>query len=194
MDKRTTIILVAVFAALAGYMVLTGQNDFSTAPTPTPAGRVATSVWPVAVTIDRVASAAITHRPTNRTVAWDRAGAGWQVTLPITTTSTDPAAVDRATTSLLTLTGYTLTTASDLSAFGVLSPTYTLYLTLTDGQRLELVIGDKTPTGSQFYGWRAADATLFTINSFALDSVWQWLESPPVAAPTPTAIPLNTAP
>lgn len=189
MDKRTTILLVIVFAVLAGYVVLTGQND-PNAPTPTPttAARPTLSVWPVAVDVTQLAGASITRHTTNQTLAWDKTGDAWQITLPLTTAATDPAAIDRANTSLLTLTGYTLTAAADLNAFGVLSPTATLHLILTDGQQLELAIGDKTPTGSQYYGWRATDATLFTISSFALDGVWQWLDTPPVIA-TPIPAP-----
>lgn len=195
MDKRTSIILVVIFVALAGYVVLTGQNNPNApVPTATAGARTSLSVWSVPVNVTQLTGAAITRHTTNQTLAWDKVGDTWQITLPITTAAADAAAIDRANTSLLTLTGFTLTASSDLSAFGVLSPTATLRLTLTDGQRLELVIGDKTPTGSQYYGWRAADSTLFTIASFALDDVWQWLAAPPVVAPQSTPIPLNPAP
>ncbi len=197
MSRNTTLILLGVFALLLLYVLAT-QNAAPAAatatPTPAPTSATTGPVW-TGVTGDQVLSVRVTDRAVNRSVAFDRASAeaSWSVTEPEARPADQLAAANNVATLVNLQFRNLITGTSDLSAFGVLSPTHTLEIGLTDGRTLKLVVGDKTVTGTDYYVMREGDAAVLVVNGFSLEPVLGWLDNPPYLPPTATPEP-TTAP
>lgn len=197
MNRNTTLILLGVFALLLIYVLAT-QNVAPGAPTamPTlaPTDSASGPLWG-GVTGDQVLSVRVTDRVGNRSVAFGRASAeaSWAVTEPEARPA-DQLAVANNVATLTTLQfRNAITGTTDLSAFGVLSPTHSLELSLMDGRTVRLAVGDKTVTGTDYYVQRDSDAQVLIVNSFSLDPVLGWLDNPPYLSPTATPEPVGTS-
>jgi hypothetical protein len=81
----------------------------------------------------------------------------------------------------------TITTATDLAAFGVLSPTLTVEVDLADGTKLKAAVGDKAPTGTDYYALRDGETQVVLLSSAAQGTLTSLLSAPPVVPPTETA-------
>jgi hypothetical protein len=88
-----------------------------------------------------------------------------------------------------------LTSATDVAAFGVLDPTYTLEVGLADGQTLKAVVGDKAPVGGAYYVQREGDPSVLVVPGYGLDALFELLTTPPYAPtatpPLPTSVDLT---
>lgn len=92
---------------------------------------------------------------------------GWQITAP------QPLAADQEAVSSLLSTLSSLKSdrlledkASDLSAYGLNTPAVQIEVTLKDNKTQRLLIGDQTPSGSDYYVMLARDPRLFTLASY----------------------------
>jgi len=81
----------------------------------------------------------------------------------------------------------TITTSTDLAAFGVLSPTLTVEVDLSDGTQQKVAVGDKAPTGADYYALRAGETQVVLLSSAAQGTLANLVANPPVVPPTPTA-------
>jgi hypothetical protein len=155
---------------------------------------VTTYLW--TLTTEQITGLRLEDRANGRAVdlAKDASGA-WQLNEPGPQPA-DQTSAASAISGLATLTvNSTITTSTDLSAFGVLSPTYRLQVRLADDQQLVALIGDKAPTGSTYYVVRVGESDVLTVNTFGLDALIQLLDNPPVVPPTatPTGLPATDA-
>lgn len=196
MNRNTTLILLGVFALLLIYVLLT-QNatpgSATATPTPAPTSAVSGPLWSD-VTGDQVLSVRVINHVAGRNVAFGRpsAEASWSVTEPEAQPADQLAAANNVATLVNLQFRNLITSTSDLSAFGVLSPTYTLEIRLVDGRTLKLVVGDKTVTGTDYYVQKEGETSVLIVNSFSLDAVLGWVDNPPYLLPTSTPEPVDT--
>lgn len=187
MSRTTTIVLVVILAALGLYVVLVQlpKDKAAAQLTPTQAGGPVSFVWQV--TADQVTAIRLDDRVKNRSLALVKDAQGaWTVSEPEAKLA-NSTAITGVLSSLTALSiDTTITSTTDLSAFGVLSPTYSLELTLADEKKLKAAIGDKTPTGSGYYLLREGEANALVVATYGLDSLIGMLDAPPYA---PTATP-----
>lgn len=188
MNRNTTIVLVLVLGALLVYLfaVQLPQDRAEAQATPT-AGPVEAFVW--TTTADQVNGLKVVDRAGNRTLAVARdTGGNWSITEPEPQPADGPAVTDVVGQAAGLRVDETITNVTDLDAFGVLSPTYELELSLVDGTRLAAVVGDKAPTGTGYYLQRAGEPDVLLVSAFTIDSLVRLLDEPPVApTATPTA-------
>jgi Domain of unknown function (DUF4340) len=188
MNRNLTIGLVVVFAALALYVLLV-QRPRDLAGEATATSPTTSYLW--SITADQITGLRVVDLANEREVglAKDASGA-WALTAP----EPQPADQSAASTAVSGLTMLAvsgeLTTVTDLAAFGVLSPTYTVEVSLADGGRLRADVGDKAPTGASYYVLREGESTVVAVTAFNLDSLIGLLDNPPVVVPTPTPLPL----
>ncbi len=185
MNVKLTIGLVVVLGILVLYLVVVQlPKDTIAALTPTP--RVTAYLW--AITPDKIGAVRLEDHVNSRAVAFNRDASGaWTLTEPGPQPA-DPNAATQAITALAGLTvANTITSTTELTPFGVLSPTYQLQVTLTDGTQLTAAIGDKTPSSTAYYLLRAGETNVVTINSTSMDAILALLDTPPIVPPTATA-------
>jgi hypothetical protein len=191
MNRNLTIGLVVIFAGLLLYVLLV-ERPGAGGGEATPTAPVTTYLW--SLTADQITGMRLEDRASGRAVelAKDASGA-WSLQEP----GPQPAEQTSAASAISGLTSLavnsTITTTTDLAPFGVLSPTYQLQVSLSDGRRLVAAIGDKAPTGSAYYVLREGETNVVTINTFGIDSLIGLLDNPPVVPPTATGtVPAGT--
>jgi hypothetical protein len=184
MNRNLTIGLVVVFAGLLLYVLLV-QRPGSGGVDATPTVPATSYLW--TLTADQITGMRLEDRANDRAVelAKDASGA-WSLQEP----GPQPAEQTSAASAISGLTNLavntTITTTTELSPFGVLSPTYRLRVSLTDGRQLVADIGDKAPTGTAYYVLREGETNVVTINTFGLDTLIGLLDNPPIVPPTAT--------
>ncbi len=94
--------------------------------------------------------------------------------------------VNGAATRLARLTPHqVITNVTNLTEYGLTSPILTVTLTISDGQKITLYAGDKTPVDDNRYVRLASDdRTVFLAFSFAIDDLVALLNKPSLV-PTP---------
>ena len=197
MNRRTTLVLFVVVVLLGAYVlfVQAPKDKKAAEATPTLVGGGGV-VW--SMSADQILSVRIVDRVKNRSVSFAKSSANlgvWSVTEP------EPAAADQnaaasAAASFTNLHYSTMiTTVTDLSGFGVLTPTYTIELKLADGSALKLAVGSKTPTDIGYYVLRDNETSVLVVDTGTMDTVLKLLDTPPlVPTPTPTSTPNPTLP
>jgi hypothetical protein len=190
-NRNLTLGLVVV-AALLGLYVAFVQLPRNRAADVTPTVRVTEYLW--SLTADQVSGLRLEDRANGRAVELTKDAAGvWSLVEPGPQPAEQGAATSAATSVTNLTINTTLTQTTDLAPFGVLSPTYRLTVTRTDGWILAAAIGDKAPTGTSYYVLRDGEAVLLTVNAFGLDSIIGLLENPPLPPTlTPEATPSAT--
>jgi hypothetical protein len=187
MSRTTTIVLLVLLAALAGYVLLVQvpRDQAAAQATATPNPFSAQYLW--ALTVDQVAAVRVEDRAGGRSVAFRKDATGaWAVTEPVAGPADALAAADAASQVTQLSVAATLTDTTDLAPFGVLSPTHTLEVRLTDGTELSANVGITTPVGGGYYVLRAGEPYAVVVSGFALERVLGLLDAPPVP---PTATP-----
>lgn len=188
MNRNTTLVLVAVFGALLLYVLLVQrpreQAAAEATATPGPGG----PVW--TISSEQVAGVRLVDHAQNREVAFSKDGQGiWKVTEPEAREADQQTASSTAS-QVTTLHASTiLTNVADLAAFGVLSPTYTLEVSLTDGAKRTAAIGDKAPTGTGYYVLPDGQNNVMVVSTGSIDSLIALLDQPPYYVPTETPLP-----
>jgi len=176
--------LVLVFAVLAVYTLMVQvpkDNAGSATPTATPA------TYLLAFQASQANGVHVVDKVTGKAVdlVTDASGA-WTLVNP----GPQPAEQSLAAadvTSLMTLeVDGTITTSTDLASFGVLSPTLTVEIDLANGTKLKAVVGDKEPTGSDYYALRDGESQVVILNSAGQGSLAALISAPPVVPPTGT--------
>jgi hypothetical protein len=200
MDRRTSLVLAVVLLALLLYVVVIQRpaEEASTAATATAVSvsptRPATtgSLWPD-LTAEQIMGIRVVDQAGSRSVAFSRtdAQAEWNLTEPDAQPADKTLADGAATSASLLTYSNVITTAADLSVFGVLSPTYSIEIKLADGSLKKAVVGDKTITGDSYYVLRDGETMVLVISQSALQQLTRLLDAPPYP---PTATPAFALP
>ncbi len=190
MNPRITLIVVALFALLLGYVYFVDINKTPAqlgTPVPTPAPQV------FSLTSDNVKSIEVRDLRRPREVTITRNENNWQITKPETKPA-DSTAVQSTLLELTTLqANRVLTNVTDLAPFGLVTATLEVRLVMSDTTAYALTVGNKTPDGSSYYAVYTGDKSkVFLISSSTVDTLNTWLTTPPyepTATPTATATP-----
>lgn len=190
MNRKTTLVLFGILILLGAYVlfVQVPKDKAEAEATPTLVGGGGL-VWSMAA--DQILEVRILDTVNNRRLAFVKSSANlgvWSITEPEPATADQNAAASAA--ASLTNLHYstTITNATDLSGFGVLTPAYTIELKLADGSQLKLAVGNKTPTDIGYYVLRDAETSVLIVDTGTLDPVLKLLDTPPLV-PTPTSTP-----
>jgi hypothetical protein len=180
---RNTLILVAIFAALFGYVW------FVEAPK-TP-DQLATPTKPSPVVFqlkaNDVKSIEVRDLRTPRTVKITHAGSEWQVEQPQAKPG-DSGNIDTMLGQLATLQATrVLTNVTDLAPFGFITPTLEARLVMSDTTAYAITVGGKTPDQSNYYVTYTGDKKVFIVSGSTIDGLAAWLDAPPyLPTPMPT--------
>jgi hypothetical protein len=122
MNRNTTIVLVVIFAALLLYLLLVQLPKDRAAAGATPTlGAAIENLW--SVTADQIRGVRVVDHVNDRSVAFGKDAQGiWTVTQPTAEPADQAAAAEAAGRFSNLLVNSTVTSTTDLSAFGVLSP------------------------------------------------------------------------
>jgi hypothetical protein len=183
---RNTLILVAVFAVLFGYVwFVEAPKTPAQLGTPTPP-------MPVVFNLKAadVKSIEIRDLQAPRQVTVTRAGSGWQVEQPVAK-GADAPAVDNAVSQLVNLQATRVLTDTTLFSQYFITPTIEARLVMSDTTSYAITVGNKTPDGSDYYVSYTGDhSKVFLVSTIDIDTLKGWLDTPPYEpTPTPTFTP-----
>jgi hypothetical protein len=83
--------------------------------------------------------------------------------------------------------GQVITNVTELARYGLDPPALTVTLTISDGQKIRLSMGDETPVDNNRYLFRDRDnRSVYVIVGLAVDDLYRLLAAPPLL-PTLTA-------
>ena len=186
MKPRNTLILVAVFAVLFGYVwFVEAPKTPAQLGTPTP-------TQPVVFNLDaqNVKSIEIRDLEQPRQVTVTRAGNGWQVEQPVAK-GADALTVNNAVDQLVSLKATRVLTDTSLFSQYFITPTIEARLVMSDTTSYAITVGDKTPDGSDYYVSYTGDKNkVFIVSTIDIDTLKGWLDTPPYEpTPTPTFTP-----
>ena len=124
------------------------------------------------------------------TTELNRSGSGWQLVKPVAT----PADSNRVLDWLdqlgnLNADQVVQGASSDLTQYGLSKPKLDIQVSLSSGKSASLMLGDKTPDGSDYYAQVPGDKNVYLVNAPLGDDLNSALAQPPVAKPTPTPLP-----
>ncbi|MCC7353390.1 MAG: DUF4340 domain-containing protein [Anaerolineae bacterium] len=194
MKLRNTSILLVVLIIVGGYVYYTEGRPQSQPP------NLATAVPAVepVLTIDSAQVLTITVQGLPGLTRLSRADAKgpWQMdtTVAMTPTVSGPQEADpvRANNVLSTISYITanrvLTGVTDLAAYGLASPSWSVIVEGAGQVRHTIYLGDQNPDGSSYYAKREGSETVYLIAAYVGDDLRNLVESPP-AKPTPTPTP-----
>lgn len=191
MNPRITLIVVALFALLLGYVYFVELNK-TPAQLGTPVPTAAPQVF--SLSSSNVKNIEVRDLRRTREVTITRNESGWQISKPETKPADAPQ-VDSTLTQLTTLQATrVLTNVTNLAPFGLVTATLEVRLVMSDTTAYAITVGDKTPDGSSYYAVYTGDKSkVFILPSSAVDSLDAWLNTPPYQ-PTPTATATATPP
>jgi hypothetical protein len=193
MLKRNTIILLALFVALAGFAIY--QKYFPSRPAPdknaTPFPTIAPVEFLFPAEAGDVTRLSIESRE-GESVRLERRNGAWVLIQPFETEAdqgTVEAAASQAT--ALTVLNHLELDAADA---GLTPPAYTVTVGFSSGKLFVTQIGDATPTGSGYYV-RKEDGSILVISKDGMDALLNLLQYPPfLETPTPSPIPPTRTP
>ncbi|MDQ6694520.1 MAG: DUF4340 domain-containing protein [Chloroflexota bacterium] len=193
---RTTIIMAVLLIALGSTAYfLTRNNASSTNATPT-----ATAVQYVWQSNDPVSAIDVVSGTGKvslvKSNSADSAAGTWTLTAPIKGAA-DSFSVGSIAEQLKSLqTTNVVTGTGDLAQYKLDKPGLTITATYSDTQHTKraIQVGSATFDGSGYYTKQDNSPTVYIVSNSFLEPVRQWLQTPPVAQPTPTTAPLQIAP
>lgn len=197
MNRKTTVVLFVIVVLLGAYVffVQSPKDKAAAEATPTLVGGGGV-VW--SMSADQILEVRIVDTVKNRRVGFVKSSANlgvWSMTEPEPATADQNAAASAAASFTNLHYSTIITTATDLSGFGVLTPAYTIELKLADGSQLKLAVGNKTPTDIGYYALRDSETSVLVVDTGTMDMVLSLLDTPPlVPTPTPTLTPNPTLP
>ncbi len=114
----------------------------------------------------------------------------WQVVQPAPQGNEvpDQQRIETAVFDLLTMnTVNTVPAGTDLKALGLAQPVYTITVRLKDGKTWQITVGNPTPIESGYYV--RANGRLLVVSKYAIDTLTNLLNAPPLITPMPTSTP-----
>jgi len=186
--KRSTIIYLILFAALAGvYLYLNNREqntdlDLGDLPTPIPVEYLFTAEdgLPSLIRIQSEDSLIEVERNSENI---------WVLTEPIERPA-DQGLVEAAASQVTTLRVLDHIPGLDPASVGLDQPAYKITLQFTSGVERMVDIGVLTPTETGYYA-REMDNEILILSSNAIDALIEMLNNPPYLPPTPTLLPEN---
>ena len=177
--------MVLIFAVLAVYVLVVQVPKDNAAANTTPT--TAPVVYLLAFQAGQATGVHVVDRVSGKSVdlVEDSSGA-WTLVKPGPQPAEQSAALADVTGLTTLAVNATITTATDLAAFGVLSPTITVEIDLANGAKVKAVVGDKTPTGSDYYALRDGETQVVVLSAAAQGTLASLLATPPVVPPTAT--------
>ncbi len=193
MNPRITVILVALFAVLLGYVYLVELNK-----TPEQLGTPTPPAQPQVFQLNAndVKSIEVRDLRAPRMTKITRTEKGWAIEQPVQKDADSPA-IDSAVGQLARLqASRVLTDVNDLAPFGLVTATLEARLIMSDTTPYALTVGNKTPNGSDYYAVYTGDKSkVFIVNGTAINNLVAWLDKPPVEpTPIPTSTPAPATP
>jgi hypothetical protein len=192
---RTTLIIVALFALLAGYVYFFELNktpEQISAALGTPTAKPPQYV--VQVNTSGIQSVEINDLRAPREVKLTRVESGWQVNQPAEKAA-ERFRVDAALSALANLrASRVLTNVTDLAPFGLITPTLEARIVMSDTQQYAITVGNKSPDNRAYYVVYTGDkAQVFMVDVASIETLKEWLDAPPYEpTPTPTFTPTAT--
>lgn len=193
MVKKQTWILLALFAALAGFALFLKNNPKSDTPdadaTLPPTAAPVEFLFP---TEEGVVTSILIEDREGQIVGLERGDAAWAVTQPFEAEALQ-ASVEEAASQVTALTVLNRLEL-DLAAVGLKSPAYTITVGFSSGNFFTAQVGDATPTDSGYYV-RKEDGNILVVSKYGLESLFNLLLFPPYAeTPTPSPLPPTETP
>lgn len=193
MNGRVTLGLVIILAFLSGYVYFFElQTPDNTADNLTEIYGTTYGEYDI-VELEIVETENIAHFVrTKATFTRD-----WKMLRPLSLAAEalDQVRVNGAATRLGRLTAsQVITGVTDLTQYGLASPQLTVTLTISNGQKIRLYAGDKTPVEDNRYLRLAADnQAVYLVFGLAIDDLFTLINDPPLApTPLPTITPRPT--
>ncbi len=192
MNPRITLIVVALFALLFGYVYFVELNKTPEqlgTPTPVPQPQV------FQFNANDVKSIEVRDLRAPRVTKLTRTETGWTIESPVQKAADSPI-VDSTVGQLTSLQATrVLTNVTDLAPYGFVTATLEARLIMSNTTPYALTIGSKTPDGSGYYAVYTGDKSkVFIVSSGTVTTLTGWLDTPPVEpTPTPPVSPTTSA-
>ncbi len=193
MKSRSTLILVAVFALLAGYVYFfeinkTSEQISQTLGTPT----ATTQPYVLQVKTADVKSLQVRDLKTSREAVVTRTDTGWHI-MPLNKEADAPK-IEQAIGYVGTLQATrVLANVSDVKAYGFGAASLEIRMVMNDGTAYAITVGDKTPDESNYYvTYTGATDKVFIVGTWIIEGAKVLLDTPPLI--TPTVAPPTLAP
>lgn len=181
MKRWGTVGLVVAFLLLALFVYLEPRIAARPAPTPSGASRNLLELSSAAIQRIRV----VDHQNRLEAEVERDASGQWFLTVP-TRHLVRQDTLDALAGGLATLfVQQVISDAVDLSAYGLVTPTYTIVISATD-RVFTLTVGVQTPVGGGYYVRKEGDPAVYVVGTFAIDEAKKLITQPPLATPTPT--------
>ncbi len=192
MKPRNTLILVAIFAALLGYLYFVELNktpDQISQALGTPTARVPQALFQL--NVDDMTQVDLTDLRAGRQVQLKRANNQWQVVKPLAKLASDSEVVTALGEFAALKYTRVLTNVTNLGQYGFITATLEARVTLSNTQSYALTVGNKTPDGSFYYVVYTGDTSrVFLVSTTTIDTLQAWFDAPPYEpTPTPTFTP-----
>ncbi len=190
MNSRVTLIVVAVFLLLLGYVFFVDQDKPSVQlnATPTRAEAVKPYLFPISTT--NVQSIQVRDLRAPREVLLKRAETGWQVVKPEQKAADDFVVTQKINQMITLQASRVLTNVTDLKPFGFVTATLEVRVVMTDTQEYGITVGAKTPGGYDYYAVYTGGKDVFVVSPSVIDDLLAWFDAPPYQpTPTPTFTP-----
>lgn len=184
MNTSRTYTLLIIFLALAGWYLWQKNEATNNPGSEVPTQEVVPTLEYLFPANQGLVTSILIENSDGKSVAFERVGAGWRVTLPIFSEA-DSGAVEAAASQLTALLVQTRLPNLDPAEAGLTSPRFTLTVGFSDGSFRIAFVGDETPTGGAYYV-RKDDGSIVVIGARGLDALTGMIENLPVP---PSAIP-----
>jgi hypothetical protein len=196
MIRRTTWILLAIFAVLVGFTWFTQKNQVNKATGTTTATPTSTKAYLFDIDSSQVSEVGIAASTGNQIgFAHDPETTQWAVS-DLPADQADSFQIESVLAQLFSLQILeTLTQTVPLDSVGLASPAYTITIKKTDGSQVVTHVGFETAVGSGYYV-KADDGNVCIVSKVMMDDVLDTLTYPPIlTTPTPEgALPTEIEP
>lgn len=192
MIRKTTWVVLLVFALLAGSVFLWQRSQEEKAAQATPEA-MATAEKQYLFDIEGEVASLRIEQVGQKSIELVKDEAGQWTLTGSSAGALDSAAMDGiiGQLSTLPLVG-TLQTIPELQDLGLSTPSYRILVVQKDGKQLTASVGKMTPTGSGYYVL-SSDRRVYIANEFSLKSILDLVENPPYP-PTPYPQPTGETP
>ena len=192
MKPRNTLILVAVFAILAGYLYFVELNktpEQISATQGTPSPRPTQYVFQLDP--NNIQRMEVTDLQSPLRTNFLRTDQGWKITAPIEKMADQNKAVPLASSMATLQTSRVLTNVTDLKGFGLVTGTIEARMVMSDSTSYAITVGNKIPDGNGYYvGYTGDKSKVFIIDTPLVESLKSVISAPPFE---PTVTPTFTA-
>jgi Domain of unknown function (DUF4340) len=185
MNRKLTIGLLLVFAVLGVYAWVVQMPKDNAAANTTPTVTPVVYLWTVQA--DQINGVHVVDHVSGQAMDLLKDAAGtWSLVQPGPQPAEQSLAASDVSGLMTLAVDGTITTSTDLGSFGVLSPTMTVEVDLSDGTKLKAAVGNKSPTGTDYYVLRAGETQVVLLSTAAQGTLASLVTTPPVVPPTAT--------